>query len=172
MDRMALHNSQLTLLQRIVEASSNSSNDISDVSSLRSFIQLKRESHSSSKSKPILNSRPPTPISPDRNDLFILTPSHILIGDIQVCEIEHSGTLYPTVSSFRQVYQHELNIQTRWSKAVTAYEKTSSSSSEETTLPQCNGNAMGRFIKVQPGADGSIRPATVRTATWIGASSG
>jgi hypothetical protein len=45
MDRMALHNSQLPSLQWTVEANSNSSNDISDVSSVTNFILFKFEIH-------------------------------------------------------------------------------------------------------------------------------
>ncbi|XP_071868023.1 uncharacterized protein [Bombus fervidus] len=128
----------------------------------------------------VLNSRPPTPISTDPNDLLVLTPGHFLIGDSLTGLRDRDFTDTPTnrLSSWQHIqqikqhfwrrwhleYLNELTIRNKWRKGSHGIREGSIVLLREDNVPPMQW-PLGRIIKVQPGADGIIRTATVRTAT-------
>ncbi|XP_043604817.1 uncharacterized protein LOC122577554 [Bombus pyrosoma] len=128
----------------------------------------------------ILNSRPLTPISTDPNDLLVLTTGHFLNGDSLTSfrERDFRDTPSNRLSSWQHLqkikqhfcrrwhreYLNELNIRNKWSKDSHGIREGTIVILGEDNVPPMQW-PLGRVIKVQPGVDGIIRAATVRTAT-------
>ena len=127
----------------------------------------------------VLNSRPLTPISSDPNGL-VLTPGHFIIGDAlsSFRERDFRDTPSNRLSSWQHIqkvkqhfwrrwhreYLNELNIRNKWSKGSHGIREGTIVILREDNVPPMQW-PLGRIIKVQPGADGIIRMATVRAAT-------
>ncbi|XP_063994337.1 uncharacterized protein LOC135171637 [Diachasmimorpha longicaudata] len=127
----------------------------------------------------VLNSRPLTPMSSDPNDLLVLTPGHFLIGESLTCPREYDFTDASSnrLSSWQHIqklkqhfwarwhreYISGLNSRSKWSQGEHHIQEGTVVLLKEDNLPALQW-ALGRVIKVRPGADGIIRAVTVKTA--------
>ena len=129
----------------------------------------------------ILNSRPLSPLSPDPNDLQPLTPGHFLIGgpltsfpqvDLTALPInrlsawQHAQQLRQHFwKRWHKEYLHQLTIRSRWqSNSSPGIENGTMVVIKEDNLPPLQWK-LGRVVATQPGPDGIIRVAIVRTDT-------
>lgn len=130
----------------------------------------------------ILNSRPLTPISSDSNDLPVLTPGHFLIGDVltSIRDRDFRATPSSRLTSWQRINQLKQHFWSRWYRKYLTelisrnkWNKGGYKIREGTIVILREDNVptiqwpLGRVIKVQPGADGIIRTATIQTATSI-----
>jgi len=128
----------------------------------------------------ILNSRPITPLSADPSDLTALTPGHFLTGDIFNVFPEEDVMAVPTnrLTRWRRVTQFTQQLWQRWRRDYLSQLQTRDKWATSTG-PELEINSVvmirddnlpplqwriGRVTDVQPGADGVVRVATVRTA--------
>ncbi|XP_063993673.1 uncharacterized protein LOC135171215 [Diachasmimorpha longicaudata] len=130
----------------------------------------------------VLNSRPLAPMSSDPNDLLALTPGHFLIGESLTCPRQQDFTDIPTnrLSSWQHIqklkqhfwtrwhreYISELSLRSKWSKGKHHIQEGTIVLLKEDNLPALQW-ALGRIVKVYPGADGIIRAVTVKTAKGL-----
>ncbi|XP_063991157.1 uncharacterized protein LOC135169789 [Diachasmimorpha longicaudata] len=130
----------------------------------------------------VLNSRPMMPMSSDPNDLMALTPGHFLIGESLTCPRDHDFTDTPSsrLSSWQHIqklkqhfwtrwhreYISELSFRSKWSQGQHQIKEGTVVLLKEDNLPALQW-ALGRVIKVRPGADGIIRVVTVKTAKGL-----
>ena len=129
----------------------------------------------------IMNSRPLSPMSPDPNDLQPLTPGHFLIGgpltsfpqmdltDVPVNRIsawQHAQRLRQHFwNRWHKEYLQQLTIRSKWqSSSNTGIELGSMVVIKEDNLPPLQWK-LGRIIATQPGPDGIVRVAVVKTDT-------
>ena len=127
----------------------------------------------------ILKSQTVTPISSDPNDLLVITPGHLLIGD-SLTSLPESD--YRTIASNRlstwqhirkikrhfgtrrhREYLNELTTRTKWTSGQHPIKKGTLVRIREDDVPPMQW-PHGRVIQVHPGSDGVIRTATIKTA--------
>ncbi|XP_011700862.1 PREDICTED: uncharacterized protein LOC105457721 [Wasmannia auropunctata] len=128
----------------------------------------------------ILNSRPIVTLSSDPNDLLVLSPAHYLIGkplttlpegDLSCVPANRLST-WQHISKVRQdfwarwslEYLNELQTRTKWVKDGPKLDVGTVVLIKDKNLP-CNQWALGRVTEVQPGEDGIVRAASVKTST-------
>lgn len=126
----------------------------------------------------ILNSRPITSLSSDPNDLLVLSPAHYLIGkpltalpegDLSAVPANRLST-WQHISKVRQdfwkrwslEYLNEPQIRNKWTKEGPKLEVGAVVLVKDRNLP-CTQWALGRVIATNPGEDGIVRAATVKT---------
>ncbi|XP_063990952.1 uncharacterized protein LOC135169656 [Diachasmimorpha longicaudata] len=130
----------------------------------------------------VLNSRPLTPMSADPNDLLVLTPGHFLIGEPLTTSRERDFTDTPsnrlsTWEHIQKLKQHfwtrwhreyisDLNLRSKWSQGEHHIKEGTVVLLKEDHVPALQW-ALGRVVKVRPGADGIIRTVTVKTAKGL-----
>lgn len=114
-----------------------------------------------------LNSRPLYSISSDPTDFSVLTPGHFLIGAPLNGAPEHNllnkkpSTFW---SQWSTVYLHTLQQRKKWQIGQPNLAVNDIVLIAEDNRPPTSW-ALGLIIEVHPGADGSVRVVTVRTAT-------
>lgn len=127
-----------------------------------------------------LNSRPLTPLSPDSQDLAVLTPGHFLVGgpllavpepttlDVQLNRLSR----WQTVTNIRDhfwrrwsaEYLHQLQQRTKWSRNSESLQIGRLVLLKDDRMPPTKWS-MGRITAIHPGLDGVVRVVTVTTAT-------
>lgn len=130
-----------------------------------------------------LNSRPLTPISSDPSDLNPLTPGHFLIGDSLSALPEHDLRDIKTnrLGRYQLVQQMLQHFWQRWYKEYlhqmqqrVKWQTTTSSSVnigmlvviKDDNLPPLRWK-LGRILELHPGADGTTRVVSVKTADGV-----
>ena len=127
----------------------------------------------------ILNSRPISPLSSDPNDLRPLSPGHLLIGEplTSFAQADLSHLSLNRLSAWQHVQMLRQHFWTRWHKEylneLTTRTKWKVNSSNPISIGTMvvlkEENApplywkMGRVISCQPGEDGVVRVALVKT---------
>lgn len=130
----------------------------------------------------ILNSRPITNISPDPNDLLVLTPAHYMIGRplITLPERDMSSVPVNRLSTWKHIakvrqdfwrrwhleYLNELQIRAKWTKDGPGITVGTVVLIKDQGLP-CSRWIIGHVIELHPGDDGIARAATIRTLSGI-----
>lgn len=127
----------------------------------------------------VLNSRPLFPMSSDPNDLEPLTPAHFLIGrpitaspeiltrrgSSQAINFKHLQELQRHFwSRWSREYLVELQRRSKWFDHAEPIKVGTLVVIKEDNLPSHQWK-MGRVTKIHPGADGTVRVVTLRTAT-------
>lgn len=130
----------------------------------------------------ILNSRPLCPLSTDPNDLGVLTPAHLLIGEQLTSLPEHNlqGIKVNRLSQWQHVQQMRQHFWNRWYKEYLNelnMKKKWSSGKHDITMDSMvllrddNLSSMewkiGRIIDIHPGIDETIRVVSVKTKSGI-----
>ncbi|XP_008189981.1 uncharacterized protein LOC103311920 [Acyrthosiphon pisum] len=130
-----------------------------------------------------LNSRPITPMSSDPTDLTVLTPCHFLTGDAITAVPERDETATPDnrLDRWRRVTKYSQTLWNRWSTEYLnqLQERVKWAGAKgpsvrigtmvilrDTNLPPLQWR-LGRVVKVEPGADGVIRAASVQTSSGV-----
>ncbi|CAL8069017.1 unnamed protein product [Orchesella dallaii] len=128
----------------------------------------------------VMNSRPLCPLSTDPSDLNALTPGHFIIGEpLTALPDENVSTLKTNrLSMWQQLQQRIQHFWQRWRDEylVTLQQRHKWFRKEENVkiddlviIKEDNSPPgkwkLARVINVQPGTDGQVRVATVKTAT-------
>ncbi|XP_018407517.1 PREDICTED: uncharacterized protein LOC108783445 [Cyphomyrmex costatus] len=127
----------------------------------------------------VLNSRPLMPIPSDPNEISILTPSHFLIGATPLEPVSQSHLEIPDnrLTRWQHIQKLKQHFWQRWQKEYfyhfqsrTKWTSGAENLKVDTIFLLLGENqpllrwALGRVIKVYPGADGVVRVADVKTA--------
>ncbi|XP_063366810.1 uncharacterized protein LOC134655289 [Cydia amplana] len=129
-----------------------------------------------------LNSRPLCPLSPDPNDLQILTPGHLIIGEPLTAIPEYPLQDIKTnkLTRFQLVQQMFQHFWSRWQTEYLCTLQTRPKWASYTDPPAVGDLVLlrednvpplewrrGRIISIRPGKDGVVRVVQVRTATGV-----
>lgn len=131
----------------------------------------------------IMNSRPLFPMSNDPNDLEILTPGHLLIGNSLTALPQSSVVELPTnrLNQYQHLQQLVQHFWSRWSKEYLLHMQQRSKWKvnntfdikigtmvliKEDNAPPLNWK-FGRVVETYPGSDGIIRVVDIKTSSGL-----